>query len=65
MAVCFPTLYGWMAGIIQDMTTKLINAVGAATAVGWETWVAGIASAGLVTAIFALIFIVVYFILYF
>lgn len=65
VAVCFPTLYGWMAGIIQDMTTKLINAIGASTAAGWESWVAGIASAGLVTAIFALIFVVVYFILYF
>ena len=65
VAVCFPTLYGWLTDIITDMTTKLISAIGDATTIGWESWVAGIVSAGLVTAIFALIFMVVYLILYF
>ena len=65
VAVSFPTLYGWMTGIITDMTEKLVAAVGDATAPDWEAWVAGISSAGLVTAIFALIFMIAYFILYF
>ena len=65
VAVAFPTLYSWMAEIVKDMTTQLIGTIGAATAVGWEEWVAGIATAGIVTAIFALVFMVVYFMLYF
>lgn len=65
VAVCFPTLYGWMAEIIEDMSNKLLEAIGAATAFDWAGWVSGISSAGLVTAIFGLVFIIVYFILYF
>lgn len=65
VAVCFPTLYQWMADIIQDMGDKLLSTIGAATAYDWSAWVAGISSAGLVTAIFGLVFIIVYFILYF
>jgi len=65
VAICFPTLYQWMADIIQDMSDKLLKAVGAATAYDWTAWVSGISSAGLVTAIFGLIFIIVYFVLYF
>ena len=59
VAVSFPTLYGWLADIITDMTTQLMAAIGDATSAGWEAWVAGIASAGIVTAIFALILMVV------
>jgi hypothetical protein len=65
VAVCFPTLYGWMADIIQNMSDQLLKIVGAATDYNWQAWVAGISSAGLVTAIFGLIFIIAYFILYF
>lgn len=65
VAVCFPTLYQWMSDIIQDMGNKLLVAVGAATSYNWSAWVTGISSAGLVTALFGLIFIIVYFILYF
>ncbi len=65
VAVCFPTLYGWMAGIIEDMSGKLLEAIGAATAFDWVGWVSGISTMGLVTAIFGLVFVIVYFILYF
>ncbi len=65
VAVCFPTLYSWMADVITDMTTKLVGAVGINTAPSWDTWVSHIAAAGIVSAIFALIFVAVYFILYF
>jgi hypothetical protein len=65
VTVCFPTLYKWMADIIQDMTGKLLQAIGAATDYDWTAWVTGISSAGIVTALFGLIFIIVYFILYF
>lgn len=65
VAISFPTLYQWMASIVEDMTNKLLTAVGAATDTGWQGWVTGISSAGLVTAIFGLIFIICYFMLYF
>lgn len=65
VAVCFPTLYGWMAGIIEDMSGRLLEAIGAATAFDWAGWVSGISTMGLVTAIFGLVFVIVYFILYF
>lgn len=65
VAVSFPTLYQWMASIVEDMTDKMLAAVGAATDYGWQAWVNGISSMGLVTAIFGLIFIICYFMLYF
>lgn len=65
VAVSFPTLYQWMAAIVEDMTNKLLAAVGEATGYSWQAWVSGISSAGLVTGIFGLIFIICYFMLYF
>lgn len=65
VAVSFPTLYGWLTDIIENMSNQLLAAIGAATAYDWAAWVSGISSLGLVTAIFGLIFIIVYFILYF
>ena len=65
VAICFPTLYQWMADIVEDMTNQLLTAVGAATDYGWQAWVEGISSMGIVTAIFGLIFIICYFMLYF
>jgi len=65
VAIMFPTLYSWLAAIVQDLTTQMINAIGDATAMGFAGWVAAISSAGLVTAIFGLIFIIAFFLLYF
>lgn len=65
VAVCFPTLYKWMADIVEDMTSQLLTAIGVTTNYGWQAWVNGISTMGLVTAIFGLIFIICYFMLYF
>jgi len=65
VALSFPVIYGWMANIITDMTSQLLTAVGAATGFTWAAWIAGISTAGIVTAIFALVFIITYFMLYF
>lgn len=65
VAVCFPVIYGWMADIVTDMSTQILDAVGAGTAYTWAAWVSGISSAGIVTAIFALVFMICYFMLYF
>jgi len=65
VAISFPIIYGWAASIITDMSSKILNAVGDATGYSWSAWVTGISSLGLVTAIFGLIFIICYFMLYF
>nr|WP_314464493.1 conjugal transfer protein TrbL family protein [uncultured Clostridium sp.] len=65
VAVCFPVMYGWLAEITQNLTDELMSAIGAATNYDWQAWVNGISSLGLVTAIFGLIFVVCYFVLYF
>ena len=65
VAVCFPVMYGWLAEITQNLTDELMTAIGAATNYNWQAWVNGLSSLGLVTAIFGLIFVVCYFVLYF
>lgn len=65
VAICFPTIYGWLGQIVEEMTNQLLAAIGAATSYDWSAWVSGISSMGLVTAIFGLVFIICYFILYF
>ena len=64
-AVCFPVMYGWLADITEKLTNQLITAIGASTNYDWQAWVNGLSSAGLVTAIFGLVFVICYFILYF
>lgn len=65
VAVCFPTIYGWLGQVVEELTAELLSAIGAATAYDWAGWISGISSLGLVTAIFGLVFIICYFILYF
>lgn len=65
VAVCFPVMYGWLADITENLTNQLITAIGASTNYDWQAWVNGLSSAGIVTAIFGLIFVICYFILYF
>jgi len=65
VAVCFPVLYGWLAEIVENLTNQLLTAIGLSTNFDWQAWVNGISSAGLVTAIFGLIFVICYFVLYF
>lgn len=65
VAISFPVLYGWMAEIVESLSDQLVTAIGASTNYTWQAWVDGISSLGLVTAIFGLIFIVCYFLLYF
>lgn len=65
VAVCFLVMYGWLADITEKLTNQLITAIGASTNYDWQAWVNGLSSAGLVTAIFGLVFVICYFILYF
>lgn len=65
VALCFPVIYGWMAEIVTDMSSQILTAVGAATGYTWAAWIHGISSAGIITSIFALVFMICYFMLYF
>ena len=65
VAVSFPVLYGWLAEIVQNLTDQLLAAIGASTNYSWQAWVDGISTLGIVTAIFGLVFIICYFLLYF
>jgi len=65
VAICFPTIYGWLGQIVEEMTNQLLAAIGTSTSYNWAAWVSGISSLGLVTAIFGLVFIICYLILYF
>ena len=65
VAICFPTIYGWLAQVIEQLTDELLTAIGITTAYDWNGWVNAISSAGMVTALFGLVFIICYFMLYF
>lgn len=65
IALCFPVLYEWMAGITETLIEQLLDAIGGSTGYDWQAWVDGMASLGLVTAIFGLIFVICYFMLFF
>lgn len=64
VAISFPVLYGWLADIVDELTNKLLAAIGSGMNSDFATFVSGISSAGLFTAIIALIFFIVFFFLY-
>ena len=64
VAVSFPVLYGWLADIVDELTNKLLTAVGTGMQEDFTTFISGISSAGLFTGIVSLIFFIVFFFLY-
>lgn len=56
VAISFPTLYGWMATIVQELTDKLLNIISRGVIVDFGVIIVGIISRGLVPAIIGLIF---------
>lgn len=65
VAVTFPVMYGWIAQITEELTGQILSAVGGSTNYDWQAWANGFASLGITTAIFGLIFVICYFMLYF
>lgn len=61
----FPTIYTWLGQIVEDLSNQLLEVIGQSTNYDWQMWVNALESAGLVTALFGLIFVVCFFILYF
>jgi len=64
IAVSFPTLYGWLAEIIEDLTDQLIKTISNGMETDFTSIITGISSVGLFTAIVSLIFFICLFLLY-
>lgn len=64
IAVTFPTLYSWLAEIIEEMTDQLIVTINNGMVTDFSTVISGISSAGLFTALVSLIFFICFFLLY-
>ena len=64
IAVSFPTLYGWLAEIIEDLTDQLIKTISNGMETDFTSIITRISSAGLFTAIVSLIFFICLFLLY-
>lgn len=64
VAISFPTLYGWMATIVQDLTNKLLITLNRGVMVDFSLISRSILSDGIVTAIFGLIYFVILLIFY-
>lgn len=56
VAISFPTLYGWMATIVQDLTDKLLNIISRGVTADFSVIIVGIISGGIVPGIIGLIF---------
>lgn len=64
VAICFPTMYSWLAEIVSDLSNQLINIISGDMGTDFSTIITGITSAGLFTGIISLIFFICFFILY-
>lgn len=64
IAVTFPTLYSWLAEIIEEMTDQLIVTINNGMETDFSAVISGISSAGLFTALVSLIFFICFFLLY-
>lgn len=64
IAISFPTLYGWLAEIIEDLSNELITTVSNDMATDFSTIITGITSAGIFTGIVSIIFFICFFMLY-
>ena len=64
IAVCFPTVYDWLAEIISDMSDQMLDIVSDGMEADFSALITGISTAGLFTGIVSLIFFICFFMLY-
>lgn len=64
VAVCFPTIYDWLADVIADMSSQVIKLISEDMTIDFSVIITGIATAGLFTGIISLIFFICFFMLY-
>lgn len=58
VAISFPTLYGWMAIIVQDKTNELLSFITNRVVLDWDTIIDAVLSKGLFTAIMGVVFLI-------
>lgn len=64
VGICFPTMYGWLAEIVSDLSNQLITVISNDMRTDFGSVISGISSAGIFTGIVSLIFFICFFILY-
>src|SRR5665647_977279 len=64
VGICFPTLYGWLAEIVSDLSNELITMISKDMATDFGSIITGITSAGIFTGIVSIIFFICFFMLY-
>jgi hypothetical protein len=64
VAVCFPTLYKWMASVIENLIEKLIDAIGLGTTTDFDSVISALTNADLFTGIITLVYFILFLILY-
>ena len=64
IAISFPTLYDWLAQIISDMSSQIIDTLSSGMETDFGAVITGISSAGIFTGIISLIFFICFFMLY-
>ncbi|MBM7562911.1 conjugal transfer protein TrbL family protein [Fusibacter tunisiensis] len=64
IAISFPTLYGWLAEIVEDLSNELITTISNDMATDFSSIITGITSAGIFTGIVSIIFFICFFMLY-
>lgn len=64
IAISFPTLYGWLAEIVEDLSNELIAKISSDMATDFSAVIMGITSAGMFTGIVSIVFFICFFILY-
>jgi hypothetical protein len=64
VAIGFPTLYGWLADIVADLTDNLLKALGLDMNQGFAAFYASVSSLTLFTGILSLVFFICFIFLY-
>ena len=64
VGICFPTLYGWLAEIVSDLSNELVTMISNDMATDFSSIITGITSAGIFTGIVSIIFFICFFMLY-
>lgn len=65
LSLSFPTVYGWIAEITEDLTNKFLTELGLISDISLLSWSNNMTTSSLVELIIGLIFIIFYFILHF
>lgn len=64
VAVGFPVIYRWAAGMVAELTEQVLTAMGSAMSMTFEGFFSNLGTMGLFMCVAALVFIIMFFVLY-